>query len=573
MSKDIKNKNNDLDEFEFDFEEDSKDEELDDFDFDDDNEDDSKSEKDDDFDFDDDKEEENSNDDKEEDNDSIEVENEEKEITATEDVSEDVEDDFDFNIDDDDDSTIEDEEELKKEKEKEVSKEQEKLKEEAFEDDDDLDIDDIFSSDEELEDEDDEDYVDSFINDEGKEEDLEEIEDEEEIDNQAMQVTQDLDIEDEEVKVVKAKPEVKDVLQNKKKSSFSLKNLVIGMFGVVIVGGTAGAGYIFKDNIMDLISGNSLEREGDSIYSVEFEKKTQLIAEKIVAGKLLELNSTIEKYETKLSELELNQATLMSKNRILETSKEEQQSIINTIQKNDNKDSQSMIELEERLNQFMIEIDSVKSEQVDNKDLLKKTVEATLNLIKENKMLDKNLENKVYDKVYNEFKKIFDSQRFRLNDLSIIEGKLNEALSFNKKILQDLKQTKIDNQKLIEDQRDLNRKVIKLERAVEEKETAPLVNNNSKSQRDNNVINLLKQKTPENAIIIDKKADNAATIPKYHLQGIIGGNVAYLKIKGQENARARAYSAGDTLEGYGKILSIETSYIVTEKGELRRERK
>ena len=79
---------------------------------------------------------------------------------------------------------------------------------------------------------------------------------------------------------------------------------------------------------------------------------------------------------------------------------------------------------------------------------------------------------------------------------------------------------------------------------------------------------------PKNAIIIDKKANTSAasTIPEYHLQGIIGGNVAYIKVKGQEGSRARAYSVGDTLDGYGKILKIETSYIVTEKGELRRNR-
>ena len=256
---------------------------------------------------------------------------------------------------------------------------------------------------------------------------------------------------------------------------------------------------------------------------------------------------------------------------MLETNTKDQEAIINTIQKNYNKDSKSMLKLQEQLEQFIVEIDSVKEEQLNNKELLKKTVEATLNLIKENKMLDKDLEAKIYDRVYTEFKKVFDSQRFRLNDLSIIEGKLNEALSFNKKILQDLKQAKIDNQKLMEEQRDLSRKIIKLEKEVEKQDKQI-----STSNEQNNVINLLKKNNeePKNAIIIDKKANTSAasTIPEYHLQGIIGGNVAYIKVKGQEGSRARAYSVGDTLDGYGKILKIETSYIVTEKGELRRNR-
>ena len=575
------NEDSDIDD-DFDFDSNDSDEESssnkeDDFDFDDDDNEDS--DIDDDFDFDandsDETPEESKEDEsKEEDFDfGDDKENEEDFDFDDNDLEEESkEEDFDFDVDDDDDSTINnDEEELKKEQEKEEKQEQEKLKEDAFENnEDDLDIDDIFSEDSEgEEDKDDLDYVNDFINEENKEEeDFEDIEEDSEIDNQAMKVTQDLDIADEE-EVGVEKTEVKDILQEKKKSGFPLKKILLGMIGAGIIGAAGFIGYMNQDKIISVVTGNSLEREADSIYSVEFEKKTQEIAEKILAGKIAELNSTIDVYETKLAEIELNQVTLMNKNRELETNKAEQQAILNTIQKNDNQDSKSMLELEKRLEQFMVEIDSVKDEQGDNKELLKKTVEATLNLIKENKMLDKDLEGRVYGKVYTEFKKIFDSQRFRLNDLSIIEGKLNEALSFNKQILQDLKQSKIDNQKLVEEQRDLNRKVIKLERALEEKETTPFV----QEQKDNNVINLLKKNTPDNAIIIDKKADNTSTIPEYHLQGIIGGNVAYLKVKGQEGARARAYSVGDTLEGYGKILRIETSYIVTEKGELRRERK
>ena len=468
---------------------------------------------------------------------------------------------------------IEEDNDIKLSKEKEEKEKQKKLEEEAFEnEDDDLAIEDIFSSEDEDEDEDkdDLDYVNDFINKEDEQEDFEDIE--ENIDSEAMKVTQNIDIKDEE-DLEKSKKDVKveDLLQ-KKKSNSSLKKIIAGIFGVAILGGASFAGYLYKDNIFSMFSSDSLEREGDSIYSEEFEKRTTKIAEQIVEDKVKELNKTISDYENKMSELELNQVTLMNKNKMLETNNKDQESIINTIQKNDNKDSKSMLKLQEQLENFIVEINSVKEEQSNNKDLLKKTVEATLNLIKENKMLDKDLEAKIYDRVYKEFKKVFDSQRFRLNDLSIIEGKLNEALSFNKKILQDLKQAKIDNQKLMEEQRDLSRKIIKLEKDIEKQDKQISTSNDDK----NNVINLLKKSSeePKNAIIIDKTANNSGsfTIPEYHLQGIIGGNVAYIKVKGQEGSRARAYSVGDTLDGYGKILKIETSYIVTEKGELRRNR-
>ena len=664
MSKDIKNENKDLDEFEFDFEEDSKEEEeLEDFDFDDDSE---NSEENDDFDFDDDSEEnkkeeseeddfdfdadDNKEDDKEEveedfdfdseedseesdddfdfddedkkeevesikedsedfdfDDDEKDIETEEdfdfeessekeeedfdfdsteeKEEEKTEEVEdkkedfdfeedseEETEEDFDFDNEGDEEENFEDEVKLSKEKEE--KEKQKKLEQEAFEDeDDDLDIEDIFSSDDD-EDEDDKDdleYVNDFINKEDEEEDFEDIE--EDIDSEAMKVTQNLDIKDEDEEKVKKEVKVEDLLQKKKSGSSSLKKIIGGILGVAVLGGAGFAGFIYKDDISAMFSGNSLEREADSIYSENFEKRTSEIAEKIVEDKVKELNKTISEYENKISEIELNQVSLMNKNKMLENNTKEQETIINTIQKNDNKDNQSMLKLQQQLEEFIIEIDSVKEEQLNNKELLKKTVEATLNLIKENKMLDKDLEAKIYDRVYTEFKKVFDSQRFRLNDLSIIEGKLNEALSFNKKILQDLKQAQIDNQKLMEEQRDLSRKIIKLEKEIEKQDNqiSTSVSNNDQ----NNVINLLKKNNeePKNAIIIDKKADNASTIPEYHLQGIIGGNVAYIKVKGQEGSRARAYSVGDTLDGYGKILKIETSYIVTEKGELRRERR
>ena len=657
MSKDIKNKNKDLDEFEIDFEEDSKKEELDEFDFDDDSEsneveddfdfdseessqkeevkddfdfdDDSedsseKEEVEDDFDFDDDSEESSEKEEveddfdfdddsedssekeeveddfdfdseesseKEEVKDDFDFDDDSEESSEKEEVKDDfdfdddskessekeeVEEDFDFGNNEDETFDFDDNEddEIKASKEKEEKENQKKLEEDFEDEEEDLDIEDIFSSSDEDEDEnkDDLDYVNDFINKEDEEEDFEKIEDD--IDSRAMKVTQNLDIQDEE-DIVKEEVKVEDLLQNKKSNSFSFKKFFAVIFSLGVLGVSGFAGYVYKDNILSIISNdNSLEREGDSIYSEEFEKRTTKIAEKIVSDKILNLNKTISDYENKIAEIEINQVSLMNKNKALEVNTKDQKSIINTIQKNNNKDNKSMLKLQEQLEQFIVEIDSVKEEQLNNKDLLKKTVEATLNLIKENKMLDKDLEEKIYNKVYTEFKKVFDSQRFRLNDLSIIEGKLNEALSFNKKILQDLKQAKINNQKLMEEQRDFNRKIIKLEKAIENQDKQI---SSSNVDNQNNVINLLKKndKEPKNAIIIDKKASNTNgfTIPKYHLQGIIGGNVAYIKVKGQEESRARPYSVGDTLDGYGKILKIETSYIVTEKGELRRNRK
>jgi hypothetical protein len=674
MSKDIKNK--DLDEFEFDFDEDSK-EELDDFDMDNEKVEDSKNSEDDfdfdsdeeekvenskdsedDFDFDSDDEEKienskdseddfdfdsdddekekvenskdseddfdfDSDDDEKENDEEEKVENskdseddfdfdsddDEKENDEEEKVenSKDSEDDFDFDSDDDEDndndnkvkvkvedfefetdndkdtkegfdfdleedSEEDDDDNLKQEKAKKEKEKKKKLEEDAFDNsdnEDDLNIDDIFSANDDDDDNlDDEEYIDSFTKHEEEEEDLEDVLEDKDINSNAMKVTQNINIE-EDVEVEVKKPSVNEVLQKKKKNYYGFFKKIILGFGVVSVltMGSIGA-YIYKDDLLDLFSNNSIKRQGDSIYSAEFDSKTRAISTEIFSEKIKELNSVISNYETKMAEFELNQANLMSKNKMLSNNTDEQKSIINTIQKNDNKDSKSIIEFEQKIEDFMKEVESMQSEQLNNKDLLKKTVEATLNLIKENKMLDKNLENKIYDKVYSEFKKVFDSQRFRLNDLSIIEGKLNEALSFNKKILQDLKQTKIDNQKLIEEQRDINRKVIKLEKTLEKQETSILKNTST----DNNVISLLREKKTENAIVIDKRSDNAATIPEYHLQGIIGGEVAYLKVKSQEGARARAYSVGDTLQGYGKILKIETSYIVTEKGELRRNR-
>jgi hypothetical protein len=276
----------------------------------------------------------------------------------------------------------------------------------------------------------------------------------------------------------------------------------------------------------------------------------------------------VDSYGEQISLLKTNLETSTSQNEELLNKVNNQQKIINSIQKNDNKDNQDIGKFKKEISDFLKTLDGMQDIQGKNKELLQKTVQATLNLIKENKLVDKTLEAKIYKKVYAEFKKVFDSQRFRLNDLSIIENKLNEVLSTNNKMLSDLKRTKIANKNLIIQQSDLNKKLKKLEKKLDQNTSNVNSNYDSKS---NNVINRLKNKKPNNAIVINKQANNL-TIPKYEIQGIIDSRLAYIKATGNNN-KARAYSVGDTLEGYGKILKMETSSIVTEKGTLRRERK
>ncbi len=133
-------------------------------------------------------------------------------------------------------------------------------------------------------------------------------------------------------------------------------------------------------------------------------------------------------------------------------------------------------------------------------------------------------------------------------------------------MLIDLKRTQKENKKLMGQQTDLINKVKKLEREIDNSDR---VSNSVKES--NNVISRLKNNKPQNAILINKKASNL-TIPKYEIQGIIDSRLAYIKAIG-ENTKAKAYSVGDTLEGYGKILKMNTSSIITEKGTLSRQRK
>ena len=371
----------------------------------------------------------------------------------------------------------------------------------------------------------------------------------------------------EDEKTTNESSSVNTVLQSSnKRSSFNLKKIVVSILGLGLLGAGGFVAYQNQDAILEVFQSSELERSRDGAFNSTFKLKTETIAQDIVDKKMIEMKTLVAEYDARINEFKLDLETTKNINKSLETKINEQNGILATIQQNDNSDSKIILDFESTINNALLEMKNVQNDQDKNKILLQKTVQATLTLIKENKMIDKDLEAKIYKKVYSEFKKVFDNQRFRLNDLSIIESKLNEVLSVNKEILKDLNRTKIENKKLKNSQKDLNNKIKKLSLDME---GSKVVSNNHSPSK-NNVINLLKNNKPNNAIVIDKQSNT--TIPKYKIQGIIDSRLAYIKVVGEGN-KARAYTVGDTLEGYGKILKMESSSIITEQGTLRRERR
>jgi len=445
-------------------------------------------------------------------------------------------------------------------------KEEMKLKDSEF------DIDDIFSEeDEEITDSSNEQFVNDFISKDYKEDYKEDFLEADSSSSNKISMSEVIKGDKPEATVPLETVLQKNNKNSKSSSNFNFNKVIISMLAI----GALSIGTLFvyenKDDIMNTYNDFSLSNESAEQKAIALNEKQKEVAEKVFDEKSEALRKRFEDYDNTISSLKLSDISSKNTIKTLEKKLKDQEFILLTIQNNDNSDSKIITEFKSAINDFSIKVNDIEGEQGETKILLQQTVQAALNLISENKMLDKNLETKIYNNVYNEFKKVFDNQRFRLNDLSIIENKLNEVLNINKNILSDQSKTNLENSKLKEQQKEFNNQLKKLTLELEAYKT---VANNAVSsqsnQQSNNVINLLKNNTqPNNAIVIDKKSN--FSIPEYKIEGIIDNRLAYIKVEGEGN-RAKPYTVGDTLEGYGKILKMESSAIIAEQGTLRRTR-